>query len=137
MLKQTKDTESDLSQEAISVAQSFLQAIKRREMELAQSFLAPEFRIIVPGGITFRTLSEHVAWAKSHYSRVTTVYEYFDAAFTPQGIAVYCVGTLTGEYPDGTTFSSIRFIDRLVVCNGKLVELQIWNDMDTFLKTKS
>lgn len=114
---------------AISIAQSFLEAIKSRKIELAQSFLASEFRIIVPGGAIFSTLSEHITWAKSCYSQVTTTYEYFDAAVIEPAIAVYCVGTIAGKYPDGTAFSDIRFIDRLFVCDEKLVELQIWNDI--------
>lgn len=65
---------------------------------------------------------------------MTTTYEYFDAALTEQGIAVYCIGTIAGKYPDGTVFSGIRFIDRLFVYDERIVELQIWNDIGAALK---
>jgi hypothetical protein len=127
------DVKSDSKAQAIHLVQNFLRAIKGREMDVTQSFLAPEFRIIVPGGATFRTLDEHIAWARTRYSNVTTTYEHFDATTTEQEVTVYCFGTLAGEWPDSTPFSSIRFIDRLVVRDRQLIELQIWNDMDTAL----
>lgn len=132
-INSNSDAKSDSKAQAIHLVENFLRAIKGREMDVAQGFLAPEFRIIVPGGATFRTLDEHVAWARTRYSNVTTTYEHFDAATTEQQVAVYCFGTLAGEWPDGTPFSGIRFIDRLVVRDRQLIELQIWNDMDTAL----
>ncbi len=45
------------------------------------------------------------------------------------GAVVYCYGTLNGEWPDGTQFSGIRFIDRFVVKDGLLEDQRVWNDL--------
>ncbi|EDZ42034.1 4-oxalocrotonate tautomerase [Rhodobacteraceae bacterium HTCC2083] len=49
---------------------------------------------------------------------------------------VYCRGTLSGEWPDGTTFTGIRFIDRFEVVGDKLTQQDVWNDIaETKAKT--
>ncbi len=42
---------------------------------------------------------------------------------------VYVFGTLQGESLSGRPFSGIRFIDRFVLRNGKIVDQRVWNDM--------
>ena len=41
----------------------------------------------------------------------------------------YTRGTLAGEWPDGTAFSGIRFIDRFEVTDGKITQQDVWNDI--------
>ena len=56
--------------------------------------------------------------------------EQFDAEpGPPTGTAVYCFGTLEGEWLDGTAFSGIRFIDRFLTRDGQLADQRVWNDM--------
>jgi hypothetical protein len=40
-----------------------------------------------------------------------------------------CHGTLSGEWPDGSAFSDIRFLDRFELRSGKLTRQQVWNDL--------
>ena len=40
---------------------------------------------------------------------------------------VYNIGTLYGEWPDGTPFESNRYVDRFVVRSGKIVQMDVWN----------
>jgi hypothetical protein len=42
---------------------------------------------------------------------------------------VYCHGTLQGQWPDGSAFEGIRFIDRFLVQAGRLVRQDVWNDL--------
>jgi hypothetical protein len=42
---------------------------------------------------------------------------------------VYIKGTLSGEWPDGTPFEGIRFIDRFEIKGGKLISQEVWNDI--------
>ena len=42
---------------------------------------------------------------------------------------VYCFGTLSGEWLDGTSFEGIRFIDRFEVVGDKISRQDVWNDM--------
>ena len=47
-------------------------------------------------------------------------------------MVVYCFGTLSGEWLDGTPFAGIRFIDRFTLRDGLLADQTVWNDMGEF-----
>ena len=50
---------------------------------------------------------------------------------------VYYLGTLYGEWPDGTPFEGNRYVDRFVVRNGKIVQMDVWNDSAERLLTRN
>jgi ketosteroid isomerase-like protein len=52
----------------------------------------------------------------------------FDVAEGADGTVVYSVGTLYGEWPDGTPFEGNRYVDRFEVKDGKIVKMDVWND---------
>lgn len=108
-----------------AVVRAYLDAMERRDLAAAKSFLAPGFYMVFPGGRRFTALEELVEWAKGRYRRALKQY----AAFEVSGDTVYCFGTLHGELLDGTPYSGIRFIDRFTVKDGKLVDQNVWNDM--------
>ena len=111
------------------LVQDFLAAMEARDLERARSFLDKNFEMTFPGGATFGELEELVEWAKPRYKSVRKVYDRFDEAITEQCAVVYCFGTLEGEWPDGSAFAGIRFIDRFSVAEGKLQDQRVWNDM--------
>jgi hypothetical protein len=41
---------------------------------------------------------------------------------------VYSLGTLYGEWPDGTPFEGNRYVDRYVVRDGLITHMDVWND---------
>jgi hypothetical protein len=41
---------------------------------------------------------------------------------------VYQIGTLYGEWPDGTPFEGNRYVDRYVVRDGMIHQMDVWND---------
>ena len=41
---------------------------------------------------------------------------------------VYSIGTLYGEWIDGTPFEGNRYVDRFVVQDGFIVKMDVWND---------
>jgi hypothetical protein len=41
---------------------------------------------------------------------------------------VYNLGTLYGEWPDGTPFEENRYVDRFVVRDGLIVSQDVWID---------
>ena len=45
------------------------------------------------------------------------------------GTVVHVQGTLHGQWPDGTDFDGIRFIDRFLVVDGRLARQEVWNDL--------
>ncbi|HSO48823.1 MAG TPA: nuclear transport factor 2 family protein [Rhizobiaceae bacterium] len=106
--------------------------MEARDLASAKGFLADGFEMTFPGGENFRRLEDLVEWSRGRYRFVRKTYENFDECFSENGIAVYCFGTLSGEWPDGTAFSSIRFIDRFEVADGKLLGQLVWNDLAIF-----
>lgn len=104
---------------------AYLDAMERRDLATAKSFLAPGFVMVFPGNKRFEALEQLVESAKGRYRSARKTYERYETA----GDAVYCYGTLHGELLDGSPYSGIRFIDRFTVRGGKLVDQNVWNDM--------
>jgi hypothetical protein len=108
-----------------AIVHAYLAAMEARDLTAAQSHLAPGFTMTFPGGVTMTTLSDLIAWSAPRYRFVKKSYERFDAM---PGL-VYCFGTLHGEWPDGTPFAGIRFIDRFELSGGLITRQDVWNDM--------
>ena len=54
--------------------------------------------------------------------------ERFETVAGEDETIVYSLGTLYGEWPDGTPFEGNRYIDRFVVRDGLIVSQDVWND---------
>jgi phenylpyruvate tautomerase PptA (4-oxalocrotonate tautomerase family) len=115
--------------DAAKLVRQFLGQMEARDLGSAKAMLADAFTMTFPGGVTMTTLEELIAWAKPRYSFVRKTYERFDTASGDDGPTVYCYGTLSGEWLDGTAFEGIRFIDRFETAGGKLTRQDVWNDM--------
>jgi hypothetical protein len=50
---------------------------------------------------------------------------------------VYNIGTLYGEWPDGTEFSGNRYVDRYVLRDGLIVRMEVWNDSAEILLARA
>lgn len=111
------------------MVRDYLAAMEARDLEKTRGFLAADFTMVFPGGATFRTPEELAAWAGERYRAIAKTYQGFDETPVEGGTAVYCFGTLSGTWRDGTAFSGIRFIDRFTVADGKLQDQQVWNDL--------
>ncbi len=119
---------------AADTVRAYLVAMEARDLAAAQALLAPGFTMQFPGPVTFTSLAQLIEWAKPRYRFVRKAYECFDEAPITEGRAaagavVYCYGTLAGEWPDGSAFAGIRFIDRFTVVSGRLVDQTVWNDL--------
>lgn len=113
----------------IKIIKEYLQAMEDRDLAGAANFLADEFQMHFPGDQTLHTLDELVAWSNPRYKWVKKAYEQFDICPAGKERVVYCYGTLHGQWPDGSIFGDIRFIDRFVVRDGLLTNQQVWNDL--------
>ncbi|MEP2983695.1 MAG: nuclear transport factor 2 family protein [Sulfitobacter sp.] len=108
----------------------FLAAMEARDLAQAQAMLADDFIMTFPGAAPMTSLDALLDWAAPRYRFVTKTYEGFDTLQSPEAAAVvYCRGTLSGEWPDGTAFDGIRFIDRFEVIKDKLTRQDVWNDI--------
>jgi len=115
-----------------TVVRQYLDAMERRDLATAKTFLAPGFFMVFPGDKRFDSLEQLVASAKGRYRSANKVYQKTESIEN----TVYCYGTLHGELLDGTPYSGIRFIDRFTVKDGKLVDQMVWNDMAEVLGAK-
>jgi len=120
--------------EATGIARRFLDLFERRELAEAAKLLTEDFEMVWPGNARFRTFAELAAWGKGRYRSIKNVYEAWEEAPTPDGIAVYVTGTLTGELGDGTPFAGVRFVDRLLIRGGRIASLQAWSDLGDTLR---
>ena len=120
---------------AKELVRSFLNAMERRDLNMARGYLSPDFSMTFPGGARFDALEELVAWGARRYRNIAKSYACFDAVDNGRETIIYCSGTLHGNLLDGSEFSGIRFIDRFTVHDGKLQDQQVWNDMGEVLSS--
>ena len=127
--RDTKTPAPSLPDPALLV-RDYLAAMEARDLDTAQAMLGEGFTMQFPGSPQMTTLAELIDWAKPRYRFVTKAYDGFDAMQGPMAAAiVYARGRLSGEWPDGTAFSNIRFIDRFEVTAGKITRQEVWNDI--------
>lgn len=108
---------------------AYLAAMEARDIETAQAMLAPGFIMNFPDAPGMSTLQQLIAWAKPRYAFVKKTYDRFEALQNGPTTVVYSMGTLYGEWLDGSTFKDIRFIDRFELEGGLLTRQDVWNDM--------
>lgn len=114
---------------ASETVRAYLAAMERRDLEAASCFLVDGFKMTFPGNVSFSEIGELVAWGRKRYKFVNKTYDSFDELQNNGMAVVYCYGTLNGEWPDGTQFSGIRFIDRFEVKDQLLLDQRVWNDL--------
>ncbi len=112
-----------------ALVQTYLDAMERRDFAAARGLLADDFTMIFPGGREMRTPEELAEWAAGRYRAARKTYDRVDEIPVEGGVAVYCFGTLAGEWRDGSPFADIRFIDRFTVAQGKIRDQRVWNDL--------
>lgn len=111
------------------LVRAYLDAAAARDFDKVREMVADGFTSTYPGGAEFGSLEELVPWAEERYRSVKKTYERIDEVACEEGVAVYAFGTLDGQWPDGTGFEGVRFIDRFTVRNGKLADQRVWNDL--------
>lgn len=115
--------------DAGEIVRAFLAAMQSRNLDLAKTFIAPDFVMCFPSQAQFHKLEELVQWGKQRYQNVGKVIDSIEQSWQRDSTIVYCFGTLYGQWPDGTPFEGIRFIDRFKVINNLLVTQDVWNDI--------
>ena len=100
-----------------------------------QELVSPELRIRFTGGREMRAPAECAAFNAERYRWVKKRIEATEvvAGGTPERTVVYSLGTLYGEWPDGTPFEGNRYVDRYVVSRGLIEQMDVWNDSAEWL----
>ena len=114
---------------AIDLVKRFLVAMEARRLDEAQALTGPAFRMSFPGGAEFTSVQDLVGWAKRRYRSVRKTFTGFDVVAGRDHTVVYCRGSLAGQWPDGSPFQDVRFIDRFEIREGYIVDQQVWNDL--------
>jgi len=115
--------------DAETLVRGFLQAMQSRDLDAAAGYLASDFEMTFPGGQRMTRLQELVDWARNRYTRIEKTYEGFDQCWLGDTTVVYCFGTLSGQWTDGSEFAGIRFIDRFEVRAQRIQRQDVWNDL--------
>jgi hypothetical protein len=112
------------------LVETFLRAIMVPDPIGARAFVSPELRIRFTGGREMHDPSECSAFNAVRYAWVKKRFEQTDvvSGATAQSAIVYNIGTLYGAWPDGTLFEGNRYVDRYLVQDGLIVQMDVWND---------
>lgn len=96
--------------------------------DAAARYVAPNFELTFTGGRKFNTPTGATGFNARRYKWVKKKMERFEPVPGEDETIVYSLGTLYGEWPDGTPFEGNRYIDRFVVRDGLIVSQDVWND---------
>ena len=124
------DTENpfhSLSKEA-DIVRLYLEASMKPDPDLAANYVSDDVVITFTGGKVFDHPSGPTSINKSRYSWVKKRLGRFDECQAADGVVVYSLGTLYGEWPDGEPFEGNRYIDRFLVIDNKIATMDVWND---------
>jgi ketosteroid isomerase-like protein len=122
--------------EAAAIVEAFLDASMVPDPETAARYIASELAITFTGGRAFRHPRESTAFNALRYKWVKKKMQRTDVVAGAGETIVYNLGTLYGEWPDGTPFEGNRYVDRFVVRGGKIVQMDVWNDSAERLLTR-
>jgi hypothetical protein len=118
----------DEGEAALTLVKDYLAAMQRRDCAAASACLAEGAVLTFPGGVRREGAAAIAAGSASRYRRIGKTVEAWEVSRQNDAWVVYCRGTLFGEWPDGTPFSGIRFIDRFEVWSEGITRQDVWND---------
>ena len=127
----------DETRHAAGVVEAFLHASMVPDPQTAARYIADDLKITFTGGRKYRHPRETTAFNAKRYNWVKKKMERTDVVAGQGETVVYNLGTLYGEWPDGTPFDGNRYVDRFVVRDGKIVQMDVWNDSAERLLTRA
>jgi len=119
---------TDETAQAAEIVERFLEASMVPDPVKAATFISPDLSITFTGGRKYTHPRETAAFNAKRYKWVKKRFERTDVVPGADETIVYNIGTLYGEWPDGTAFEGNRYVDRFVVRGGKIVKMDVWND---------
>lgn len=106
----------------------YLRAMEQGRYDEAKAMFAPGFFMLFPGNARFTTVEEVLAGMAKRGSYAIKTFTRFDECPTDRGIAVFAQGTVAATLLNGSSYKDVRFIDRITVRDGKLIDQRVWND---------
>ena len=128
---------------AAEVVNEFLRLIMLPDPVAASRYTAPDMKILFTGGRAMKVPAEctkfnasRYKWVKKRIERTETVLANAEEMARGETV-VYSLGTLYGEWPDGTPFEGNRYVDRYVVRHGLITHMDVWNDSAEWLLVRA
>ncbi len=122
-----------------AIVDAYLTILMKPDPEGARRYVSPELKIRFTGARAMRDPAECTAFNASRYAWVKKRFEATEVVVgaTPACAIVYNRGTLYGEWLDGTPFEGNRYVDRYVLRDGLITEMDVWNDSAEWLLVKA
>ena len=128
---------------AAEVVNEFLRLIMIPDPTAASRYTAADMKILFTGKRAMREPADctkfnasRYKWVKKKIERTETVIS-SDVTGASDDAIVYSLGTLYGEWLDGTPFEGNRYVDRYVVKNGLITHMDVWNDSAEWLMVRA
>ncbi len=121
----------------VNIVQQFMLASMASDKATTDRYLAPNAEITFTGGRKFAKPEEIGKFNSGRYKWVKKAIDRWDVTYEGKELIVYSLGTLYGEWPDGTPFKGNRYIDRFVIVDGKITKMDVWNDSAEMLMLKA
>ena len=125
--------------EAARIVEEYLRLHMIPDPDAARRFCAPGFQIRFTGNRLMHDPAEATAFNKARYKWVKKKFgpTHIVEGGSAEETTVYQTGTLYGEWLDGTPFEGNRYVDRYVVSNGKITQMEVWNDSAEWLLVRA
>jgi len=122
-----------------AIVEAFLSALMIPDPDTAKRYIATDLQIRFTGNRLMHDPAECAAfnraryrWVKKRFGRTEVV-----AGGSARETVVYNIGTLYGEWPDGTAFEGNRYVDRYVLRDGLIASMEVWNDSAEILLARA
>lgn len=122
-----------------AIVDEYLRLLMIPDPAAASQYVAPGLQIHFTGGRAMKAPAECAAfnatryqWVKKNIDATETV-----VGGTDEETIVYSRGTLYGAWPDGKPFEGNRYVDRYVVKQGLITQMDVWNDSAEWLLVRA
>ena len=117
---------------AVDVVKRFLDAMGKRDFAAMEPLMATNFKMTVTGGAVFTHPREFAAQSKGRQKSAIKTTDRYDEVPMANGMVVYSMGSMAGEWNNGTTYKDVRYLDRFEVVDGKITDMNVFSDMAEF-----
>ncbi|MEY8099342.1 nuclear transport factor 2 family protein [Falsihalocynthiibacter sp. S25ZX9] len=133
------DIKVDVIAAAKTIVENYLERSMIPDPKGAAAYVSDDFHLVFTGGRNFSGPVESTAFNAKRYAWVKKRFLRTDAALDAEtgDVHVYNTGYLFGEWKDGTSFETNRYMDKFVVRDGKIVSTNVWNDSAEILLHKA
>ena len=114
--------------EIIAAAVRYLHDSTSGRWDQAEPFVADNVRFVFPGA-EFASLAAMRDGLVRRYTGMEKHIDTTDVASASDSTVIIVSGTLSGTNLHGVPFQGVRFLDRLVIRDGLLVEQHVFNDL--------